>query len=198
MTTYDPEDILHFWFGPPGSPPLVNADSWFKKDDAFDDEIRRLFAGALEVAIAGGLSHWRETPRGRLALVILFDQFSRNLFRGSPRAFAQDPLAIEIAEQALATGDDRALAPMEASFLWMPFMHAEDLDLQRRCVQGFAALAEKAPPELSAALASGLDYAERHRVIIERFGRFPHRNAILGRATTPEEAEFLKQPGSSF
>lgn len=198
MRTIDPEDVLRFWFGPPGSPPLMNAEHWFKKDDAFDREIQERFAGGLEMATSGRLAAWRETPRSRLALVILLDQLSRNMFRGTPRAFAQDALAVEVAEQALAAGDDAVLAPMETGFLLMPLMHAEDLERQRRCVAGFKALAESAPPELRDALEKSVDYAEQHLVIIERFGRFPHRNGILGRATTPEEAEFLKQPGSSF
>src|SRR5262249_21626593 len=127
-----PDEIIQFWLGPPGSPPLANESKWWMKSDALDEEIRELFANTLERGVRGELAEWRETSQGRLALVILYDQLSRNIFRGTARSFAQDELAREIAQQALDAGDDRVLSPVEVSFLLMPFMHAEDVVLQRR------------------------------------------------------------------
>lgn len=193
-----PDDVIHFWLGAPGAPPLVNSEKWWKKDAAFDREIRERFEDALERGVRGDFAAWRETPRGRLALVILFDQFSRNMFRDTPRAFAQDALAREIAREALEAGDDRVLTAVEVSFLLMPFMHAEDVSLQRRCVEEFARRAKEVPAELRAMFENSTKYAILHRDIVERFGRFPHRNAILGRPSTTEETDFLKQPNSSF
>lgn len=193
-----PEVVLAFWLGAPGDPPLAKAESWWKKDEAFDREIEARFGETLEAGVRGELSAWRETPRGRLALVVLFDQLSRNMFRGTPRAFAQDALAREIAAAALAAGDDQTLSTMETSFLLMPFMHSEELAEQERCVAGFEGLLRSCAPELRPTLESSLDFARKHRDIVARFGRFPHRNAILGRASTPGESAFLTQPGSSF
>ena len=197
-TTIGPDDVLVFWLGVPGSAPLANATKWFTKDDAFDREIASRFGETLELAARGALDGWKTTPRGRLALVIVLDQFSRNVFRGQPRAFAQDARACACAEEAIAAGDEHVLAVFERYFLYMPLMHAEDLSLQRECVARFERLRDDAPPDLREYLLGGLDYARRHAEIIERFGRFPHRNAVLGRASTPEELAFLEQPGSSF
>ncbi len=194
-----PEDILHFWVGAPGEPPLARVSSWWKKDAAFDREIVERFGAAIEQAAAGALASFRVTPRGRLALVILLDQLSRNAFRGTPRSFAQDPLALAVAEESFAAGDAATLGAVEVGLLLMPFMHAEDAALQRRCVDGFVALRDAATDEaVRAHLANCAVFADKHRVIVERFGRFPHRNAILGRTSTPEELAFLEQPGSSF
>jgi uncharacterized protein (DUF924 family) len=193
-----PEDVLSFWFGPPGAPPLANAERWFARDDAFDAEIAARFGALHERAAAGGLESWRETPTGALALVIVLDQFSRNLHRGSPRAFALDSAARDVAKEMRARRMDRALAPMERAFLYMPYMHAENLALQEEAVALFGELAGEAPPELAESLRGSLDFARRHRDVIARFGRFPHRNAALRRADTPAEEEFLKEPGSSF
>jgi uncharacterized protein (DUF924 family) len=197
-TVLTPEDVLAAWFGPPGSPPLVNADKWYRNDPAFDREITDRFVAVHELATRGLLDDWKQTPRGRLALVILFDQLSRNIFRGTPRAFAQDARACESTLEAIATGDEQALEIVERSFLYMPLMHAEDPDLQHKCIAAFERLKRAAPEPLRQYVESGLDYAKRHAEIVERFGRFPHRNAILGRTSTPEEVEFLKKPGSSF
>ena len=192
-------ELLEFWFGPPGTAALAESTKWWKKDEAFDREIAERFQETLERGVRGELSSWQATPRGRLALVILYDQFSRNIFRGTARSFAQDPLARDLALQALAAGDDRVLTPVEVSFLLMPFMHAEDVGLQQRCIDGFAELRDAATDEkVRANFESSHKYAKLHKVIIDRFGRFPHRNAIVDRPTTPEEAEFLTQPGSSF
>ena len=184
-------DVLHFWFGPPEMRGKARAE-WFRKDEKFDAEIWRLF-GALHAAAAmGELETWRAEPRSMLALVIVLDQFSRNLYRGDARAFAQDARALQCAREALARGDDAKLLPVERQFLYMPFEHSEDLAEQDRAVELMRALDAY---EVTGGL---VEWAERHREVIRRFGRFPHRNALLGRASTTEEAEFLKQPGSSF
>jgi uncharacterized protein (DUF924 family) len=175
-----PEDVLEFWFADPAR--------WWKKDPAFDAEIGRRFATLRAEVDAGSHEEWRDTARGALAYVIALDQFSRNLFRGDPRAFASDERALAAAKAAVAAGFDGALTPPERGFLYMPFMHSEDLADQDRCLSLFAAY--QPPGELG--------YVHAHRNIIVRFGRFPHRNEVLGRVSTPEELEFLKQPGSSF
>lgn len=193
-----PEDLLQVWFGAPGADPLAASKRWFAKDDAFDRALREQFEPTLEAGVRGELSSWATTARGRLALVILFDQLSRNLFRRSPRSFAQDGLALAITLAMLADGEDRALAPTERYFVLMPLMHAEDAALQQRCVAAFEALLAEAPAWAKGLFTGAVDYAKRHAVIVERFGRFPHRNAILGRDSTPEEVAFLEQPGSSF
>lgn len=150
------------------------------------------FSGLLESALAGKLSAWERTPLAALALIVLLDQFPRNIFRGDPRSFAGDPLALRVARMAVRRGFDTLLRPVERTFVYLPFEHAEDLAAQRQSLRLFAALARDSNG------ASTVDYALRHYDIIARFGRFPHRNAMLGRESTPEEAEFLDQPGSSF
>jgi uncharacterized protein (DUF924 family) len=182
MTSAAIDDLLAFWFAP------ENRDRWFTPDPAFDAEIARRFAPLIADALAGRLAHWVEEPRGALALCLLLDQFPRNVWRGTPRAFAGDDQARRVAEEALARGHDQALAPEERLFLYLPFEHSESLADQERCVALMGQLGD----------AEWLDYAVRHRDIIARFGRFPHRNAILGRAGTAEELAFLQQPGSSF
>lgn len=194
-----PDDVIRFWLGEPGAPPLASADRWFKKDEVLDREIKERFEPVLERGVRGELASWETTPRGRLALVLVYDQLSRNMYRGTASAFAQDELARAVAMKALDAGDERSLTPIETSFLLMPFMHAEDLGLQKRCVEGFAKLHDEATDEgLRANFESSAKYARMHAAIIERFGRFPHRNAIVGRPSTSEEVDFLKQPGSSF
>lgn len=190
MTTHDPRALLDFWFAPPGSPEHGEDRAvWWEADPAFDAELRRCFLDLHEAAAAGRLDAWPETPEGALALVLALDQLPRNMFRGTPRAYATDERARAVAEAALARGDDRALPFELAKFLYLPFMHSEDLADQRRCL----ALCEARPGgELTA------DFARRHLEIVERFGRFPHRNAVLGRPSTAEELAFLEEPGSSF
>jgi uncharacterized protein (DUF924 family) len=183
------EAILEFWFGPP---PLAARDAWFRKDPAFDAEIRDRFGAAVDAALAGDPGTGTGTPRGALAAVVLLDQFTRNIHRDTPRAFAGDALALAIADAAIAKGFDRALDPFERWFLYLPFEHAEDMALQERSLALFAALAR------DSGLAAPLEWAEKHAAVIRRFGRYPHRNAILGRATTPDEAAFLAEPGSRF
>ncbi len=188
------EDVLSFWFGIDGSP----REEWFRASDAFDAEIRSRFGEALERAARGELEEWKSTPRGRLALVVLLDQFSRNVFRGTPRAFAQDPRARALALEGIEGGQHHSLALLERSFLYLPLMHAEEVALQDRGVALFEELARAAPLELASYLQSCAKFARAHRDIVARFSRFPHRNAILGRESTAEETEFLKQPGSAF
>jgi len=192
------DDLLQVWFGDPQSPPLASAKKWFTKDEAFDRALREQFEATLEAAARGELASWKSTPRGKVALIILLDQLSRNMFRGSPRSFTQDALALALTLEVLASGEDRALGPAFRYFVLMPLMHAEDVAHQRRCVAEFEALLADAPEDWKPLLTNAVDYAGRHAVIVERFGRFPHRNAVLGRESTPEEVEFLKQPGSSF
>jgi uncharacterized protein (DUF924 family) len=190
------DQILNFWFGNPTDPqgPYGQQRSvWFKKDAAFDDLIRQRFLPDYERAAAGDYTPWRSQPRSCLALILLLDQVPRNLFRGDARSYATDAEALAVAEAAIAQGHDQALIPVERLFMYLSLEHSEDLARQQRCVQLFETLVKEAPE-----LASTLDYAYRHRDVIARFGRFPHRNHILGRTTTPEEAAFLQQPGSRF
>jgi len=188
------DDVLAFWFGAaPGGPGYGRArEVWFEEGAAFDAEVRRRLGAAREAAAAGRLDGWAETARGAVALVILLDQAPRNIFRGEARAFATDEKARDVAAAALARGLDRALVPAERMFLYLPFEHSERLEDQRRSLELFASL------EADPATAGCLEWARRHHEVIARFGRFPHRNAVLGRATTPEEAAFLAAPDSSF
>ncbi len=185
--------VLAFWFGEPGSPEHGKSRAaWFAKDAAFDAQIRQRFLALHASAALGERDRWRGSPDTLLALVIVLDQFSRNLHRDDARAFSQDAAALAAAQEMIARGWDRGLLPVERQFVYLPFEHAEDLALQDRAIELFTAL--EAFPE-----TNGLtQWAEKHRVIIRRFGRFPHRNAALGRASTPEEIAFLKQPGSGF
>lgn len=191
MTGFDPltAEILAFWFGPE---PHASRNVWFRKDSTFDAEIGRRFGPAVEAALAGAYREWTTTAQGTLARVLLLDQFPRNLFRDQPRSFAGDADALEMATAAVDSGGDRALDRYERWFLYMPFEHAEDRAAQERSLALFGALARET------ADAGLLHWAEKHAEIIRRFGRFPHRNAILGRPSTPEETAFLREPGSRF
>jgi len=193
--------VLGYWFGRAGDDAAVFAEKgslWFKADAAVDADIRDRFAALREGAIAGRLDGWLESPRGRLALVILVDQFSRNLFRDDARAFTHDGLARDWVDEGLRLGVDQELSLVERPFFYMPLQHAESIAHQQHSVALFTHLRDVAPPALRARFANTLDYAERHRDIIARFGRFPHRNAVLGRVSTAAEIDFLAQPGSSF
>ncbi len=191
------DDILTFWFGPPSEPGHTQPRGrWFEKDPAFDAECARRFLSTHEEAAAGGLQSWRDEPRGCLALLLLLDQFPRNLFRGTPRAFATDAQAREVARHALARGLDVSLPPVWRWFFYLPFEHSEDIHDQRLSVSLFEMLALRNPRDPGS--TGTLEYARRHHDIIARFGRFPHRNAILGRESTPEEVAFLQEPNSSF
>ena len=182
-------EVLRFWFG---EEPGAQRPEWFRKEEAFDAAIRRRF-GALHAAAARReLEAWRASPEPMLALVVVLDQFSRNLYRGDARAFAQDAHARECAVQALARGDDLGFLPVQRQFLYLPFEHSEELADQERCVELMRSL------DAFEATRGMSGYAVRHRDIVRRFGRFPHRNAALGRASSAEETEFLRQPGSGF
>ncbi len=190
--------IRDFWFGPAGHPEFGRVRKiWFEKSDAFDAECRTGFLADHEHAASGAYDALAETPGGVVALLILLDQIPRNLFRGQARAFATDRQARDIAARAVDAGLDRQLPPVQRNFVYLPFEHSEDLADQRRAVALFESLPVTAE-FLEADRANVIDYARRHLAVIERFGRFPHRNAALGRASTPEEIAFLQQPGSSF
>ncbi len=190
--------VLDFWFLAPGAPAGGAArparPEWFRKDPAFDAAIRERFGKDVDAALAGEREAWNSGAAGCLALILLLDQFTRNIFRDTPQAFAGDAAALALADTAIADACDRALPPVRRWFLYLPFMHAESLPVQERSVALFGELARQGGD----AFASALDYAVRHRDVIARFGRFPHRNAILGRESTLAESAFLKLPGSSF
>jgi uncharacterized protein (DUF924 family) len=190
------EAILRFWFGAPGSEEAAYSQRrklWFGKRPEFDQAIRQQFQSVYQQAAIGEFDTWQATPLGCLALIILLDQFPRNMFRNSPQAFATDEKALKVAQHAIETGFDQQLAPIQRMFVYLPFEHSEEIENQKRSVELSQQLCRDAPE-----LTDVFEYAERHRLVIERFGRFPHRNRILGRASTPEELEFLQQPGSSF
>jgi uncharacterized protein (DUF924 family) len=186
--------VLDFWFAPPGDPHHLQTRAvWFRKDKTFDTQIRERFGPTIDAAIDGRLADWAATPAGALAEVIVLDQFTRNAFRGSARAYAGDARALSAAKAMIRSGADGTLAGVQRQFAYLPFEHAEDLDSQRVALRLYAQLETDEP-----ALAGLLRWAQAHHDIIERFGRFPHRNASLGRASTPDELAFLRQPGSSF
>jgi uncharacterized protein (DUF924 family) len=181
------QDVLDFWF-------VQAHQQWFRKDERFDEQVRTRFGTLIAQAVAGGLREWdAEGPRGALARIIVLDQLARNAYRGTPGAFEGDALALAAARDLVHSGADRALTPEERSFAYMPFEHAEDARTQEQSVELFTGLARE-----HAGFDSALDYAHRHRGVIARFGRFPHRNPILGRASTDEEIAFLGQHGSRF
>lgn len=185
-----PHEVLDFWFG---AAPRVQRAEWFRKDAAFDAAIRARFGATIEAALAGALTDWDAVPQGALARIVVLDQFTRNAFRDTARAFAGDALALAAARALVERGDDRRLDPLERVFAYLPFEHAEDGAMQARSLALFGALAREVP-----ALAGFEDYARRHAVVIERFGRFPHRNTALGRTSTADEAAYLAQPGAGF
>lgn len=189
------DDILSFWFGEPRNDQQYYDERrklWFAADPLVDQDITNQFLGDYERAATQELKEWTVTPRSALACILLYDQFPRNMFRGTPRAFATDVLAREITSYFLSTQEDRQLRSAERLFVYLPLMHSEELTDQQRSVALFQQLARDDP------LVDSVSYAIRHREIIAQFGRFPHRNAILGRLSTPEEIEFLQQPNSSF
>jgi uncharacterized protein (DUF924 family) len=187
------EEVLEFWFGREGEPGYGEfREAWFRKDPAFDASVTGRFADLYEEAAAGDLDGWREDARSCLALVIVLDQFPRNMFRGDGRTHAADGMALESSKYAVEHALDRELPAFQRMFLYMPFMHSENGEDQRRSVELFELLAdEPGAPDVTS-------YAAGHREIVERFGRFPHRNEILGRESTPEEAAFLETEDSSF
>ncbi|WFF41315.1 DUF924 domain-containing protein [Salinicola endophyticus] len=177
-----PQAVCDFWFE------TLSAKQWFAKDAALDGEIAERFGATLAAAARCELWHWRDSPTGRVAEIVVLDQFSRNVHRDTPAAFAQDPLALALAQELIARGEDTALPLAQRIFAYMPFMHSESLAIHARAVTLFD----------TPGMEAQLDYEHRHREIIQRFGRYPHRNAILGRVSTPEEIAFLRQPGSAF
>jgi uncharacterized protein (DUF924 family) len=188
------QEVLAFWFGAPGDAHHNKTrEEWFRKDDAFDAEIRSRFGTLIDDALDGKLAPWAATTDGALVQILVLDQFTRNAFRGTPRSFAGDAKALNLARALVADGRDRALPGVRRSFVYLPFEHAEDLATQDQSLVLFKQLAHDEPEH-----ASLTTWAERHHAIIARFGRFPHRNAILGRPGTPEEEAFLREPGSSF
>jgi uncharacterized protein (DUF924 family) len=189
------QEVLDFWFGAPGSAEYgKRRAAWFRKDDGFDAEVRARFGETIAQAVAGGLRDWDEQgPQGVLARLIVLDQFTRNARRDTPGAFEGDLLALAAARKLVESGAHRELMPVQRAFVCMPFEHAEEARAQEQAVELFTELARE-----HEGFIDMLDYAHRHRGVIARFGRFPHRNQILGRASTPEEAEFLSRPGSGF
>ena len=190
-------DVLDFWFGPSDDPAHGQPRAaWFVKDPAFDAEINRRFGPLIGQALVGGIDDWLTQPLDALpalARLIVLDQFTRNVFRGTARAFAGDAAALQTARALVATGADRSLSSVQRLFVYLPFEHAEDVSHQRTAVQLMQQLAQDDP-----ARADLVEWAQRHHDVVARFGRFPHRNAALGRASTPEEAAFLLTPGSGF
>ncbi|CAM3210535.1 DUF924 domain-containing protein [Shewanella violacea] len=177
-----PETIINFWFDE------IEPKAWWVKDTEFDALIKHRFGLLVEQAKVGELYHWRATPQGRLAEIILLDQFCRNIHRDTPQAFTSDPLALALAQEAVARGADTELKAKQVPFLFMPYMHSESRKVHEIAMVLFN----------REAAAGNLEFERRHKAIIDQFGRYPHRNKILGRESTPEEVEFLSQPGSSF
>jgi uncharacterized protein (DUF924 family) len=189
----DYRQVLDFWFGAPGTETYGRQrKEWFVKDEAFDARIRERFLGLHGRAHAGELKAWEADPDGLLALILVLDQFSRNMFRDTPRSFASDAAALACARKMVERGWDMDLAPVQRSFVYLPYEHTENLVTQDEALRLFKRVLE------DSALADLPEWARKHREVIRRFGRFPHRNAILGRESTPEEEEFLRQPGSRF
>lgn len=174
--------ILTFWFEE------LSPKQWWVKSEALDKKIGERFKETHDKAAQGELSAWRETTEGRLAEIIVLDQFSRNIYRDSLKAFSYDEMSLALAEEAVALGLDKALPPTQRAFLYMPYMHSESLPIHEKAVQLFS----------QDGLDANLDFELKHKVIIQRFGRYPHRNAILGRESSEEELAFLNEPGSSF
>ena len=190
----DVQAVLDFWFGPPGSEAFATQRKiWFAKDAAFDRLVAKRFGGTIEQALRGELDRWADASASALARILLLDQFTRNAFRDRARAYAGDAQALAAASAMVGSRLDEGLPPFMRAFVYMPYEHAEGLAMQDEAIRLFSRLAVAAP-----ALAPMLEYAHKHRRVIECFGRFPHRNAILGRASTAEETAYLAQPGSRF
>lgn len=182
--SFSQKEILDFWFVE------TSPEQWFQKSEAFDRSIRDRFLARYADVLAGKYDEWATTPKGVLALIIILDQFSRNMFRDTPAAFTADDKALALAKKAVEAGLDQQLNPKECFFIYLPFEHSEDMANQLKSVELFAQIKDQEPV--------GYEYALRHLKVIEQFGRFPHRNAILGRASTQAELEYLEQPGAGF
>ena len=196
-----PEAVLDYWFGAHGSAREIaerQSKLWFGKLPEKDREVGEQFTPTFNAALAGSLDGWATTPRGRLALVIVLDQFPHHIHRDTPQAFAQDEKALALSLAALATGEDKTLTLIERVFLYLPLEHAESVAMQDLSVAQYQQLVEEADESERSLFANFLDYAHKHRDVVVRFGRFPHRNDILGRPSSADEIAFLKQPGSRF
>ena len=199
MTT--PDEILNFWFGDLEGPTDFKPEKaklWWAGGEAIDHEIQERFGQAVLAARAGELDAWLAEPKSALALILLLDQFSRNLGRGTPLAFATDAAALRACETAIERGHDQKLRPIECSFLYMPLMHAEDRTIAARSVEQFERLSERIRASCPSEHPDALSYAKQHAEIVQRFGRYPHRNAILGRESTDQELAFLEGGGPNF
>lgn len=195
------QPLLDWWFGHAESPDEISADKgklWFGKKDSQDLEARERFGVFVDQALAGELTEWTQRPEGWLAVVLLLDQLPRMIFRDTPKAFSGDLRAQKLVAQGIAADFDRQLKPIQRVFIYLVFEHCENLAVQNEAVSRFIDLLAEQPEAERAVFADNLDYAERHRKVIARFGRFPHRNAVLGRESTAEELAFLKEPGSRF
>jgi uncharacterized protein (DUF924 family) len=195
------QEILEYWFGSLQTAevyPKDKAKQWFGGGTAVDNDIRNRFEELVRAATKNELAAWKETAKGRLALIILVDQFTRNIYRGTPQAFAYDSIAQELTLEGIIQGHDQALFPIERVFFYLPLEHSENIEIQGMSVEKFHAILPAVPPEHASHFISFENYAQRHYEIIAKFGRFPHRNEILSRESTPEEVEFLKDPKASF
>lgn len=198
---HESEELLELWFGEPTLPLeelAARVPLWFASDAEFDREISERFWSLPERALTGELDDWATEPRSALALVLALDQLPRNLYRGQARAFEFDARACEVAERAIDAGFDQRLSPVHTAFFYVPFEHAEDLGLQDRGVALFEQLVARAPEALVAACTNFASYARRHRDVVRRFGRFPHRNVLLGRSSTRAEIDYLESGGERF
>jgi uncharacterized protein (DUF924 family) len=196
-----PDAILDYWFGDAAAATQIAAQQsklWFGKTVERDREIAERFGATFDAASAGKLAHWAEQPRGRLALIIVLDQFPHHIHRATPQAFSQDDKALALTLGAMESGADRALRPIERVFVYLPLQHAEALAMQDIALARYGELCAAADASERALFDAYLDYARKHQAVVAHFGRFPHRNEILGRSSSAEEIEFLKQPGSRF
>ena len=195
------DEILSFWFKEQElSAPQIDRrmDTWFGGDPDFDQEIRREFADDVDRACEGGLDHWADEPRGRLALIILIDQFRRNLYRNTAQAFSMDRLALKLCVEGAMEKKDKGLTPIQKVFFYMPLQHAESKKVQAKSVELFGRLAKSVSPTFRETFLTIAQFAELHKDIIDQFGRFPHRNKLLGRENTPEENEYLAGDSPDF
>lgn len=195
--------VLRFWFGDLREGELPDKEkqmTWWMKSEEFDELVRQRFEKYVLLAGKGKLFHWLETPLGTVAFIIVVDQFPRNIYRDTPGAFSRDSLALRTCLEGIEKGFDQGLHPAHRAFFYLPLMHSEDPEIQSLSVRKYSALENEyaSHPQIRETLACSTDFAGRHFDIIKRFGRYPHRNAALGRESTPEETEFLKEPGSSF
>ena len=201
MTSMNYEPVLQFWFGDYVTDKEIIANQgslWWKKDNALDDGIHRQFGEIHTAIVSGALDSWKAEAKGMLAMIIVLDQFSRNMFRDSGQAFAQDSMALSLTREGMESGMDKALIWSQRVFFYMPLMHAESLKIQELSVKTFRELTEDVPGDEQDLAYGHVDYAIKHWEVIKRFGRFPHRNEVLDRQSTEEEIVFLQKPGSSF